>query len=292
MISFISASHAIYLLIFMRPSLFHVVVDTDDTASKVLEVMLKEKTGRVTFMPLNRLKPKPVTFPQAPDAIPLIDKLKFDELHRKAFQQVFGKTCVCKDLTVAAAYVRSHNLNTITLDGDKVDRKGALTGGYHDVRRSRIEGVRAVKSWGEKYEKNAGRLQEVKREISRLEQDITRVVGQMQVASAQRNAVQSSREPLLQEGAALEEERRQLEEKIQRVELDGENVELEIESLKQRLVDYERELASPMADQLTADEVKETERLGKQVDRSKQTLLDLVHRRNDVSPSSVFLNHL
>jgi structural maintenance of chromosome 3 (chondroitin sulfate proteoglycan 6) len=34
-------------------SLFHVVVDTDETASKVLDAMLKEKTGRVMFMPLN-----------------------------------------------------------------------------------------------------------------------------------------------------------------------------------------------------------------------------------------------
>jgi structural maintenance of chromosome 3 (chondroitin sulfate proteoglycan 6) len=250
--------------------------------------MLKEKTGRVTFMPLNRLKPKPAAFPQAPDAIPLIDKLKFDELYQKAFQQVFGKTCVCKDLTVAAAYVRSHNLNTITLDGDKVDRKGALTGGYHDVRRSRIEGIRAVKSWGEKYEKNASRLQEVKAEIAKLEQDITRVVGQIQVASAQRNAAQASREPLLQEGAVLEEEKQNLKEKIQKAEMDGENVELEMESLKQRLIDYERELASPMADQLTADEVKETDNLGKQVDRSKKALLELVRKKNQVClPSSL-----
>ena len=52
-------------------SLFHVVVDTDDTASKVLDVMLKEKTGRVTFMPLNRLKPKNPPSPNSPDAEPL-----------------------------------------------------------------------------------------------------------------------------------------------------------------------------------------------------------------------------
>ncbi|KAF8802101.1 hypothetical protein BYT27DRAFT_6769534 [Phlegmacium glaucopus] len=39
-------------------SLFHVIVDTDETASKVLDVMPKERTSRVTFMPLNRLKQK------------------------------------------------------------------------------------------------------------------------------------------------------------------------------------------------------------------------------------------
>lgn len=259
------------------------MVDTDETASRVLDVMIKEKTGRVTFMPLNRLKPKPVAYPQAPDAIPLIEKLRFDEIHRKAFQQVFGKTCVCKDLTVAAAYVRSHNLNTITLDGDKVDRKGALTGGYHDVRRSRIEGVRAVTSWMDKYERDNQRLQEAKVEISKLEQEITGIVGKMQVLNNQRSTAQASREPLLQEAAKLEEERQQLKERISKVHMDGNELDLEIASLAQRLKDYEKELASPMADQLSPAEVKETEALGKQVDHSKQAMVELVRRRNEVS---------
>ncbi|KAG6827739.1 hypothetical protein H0H93_015376, partial [Arthromyces matolae] len=73
-------------------SLFHVVVDTDETASKVLDIMMKEKTGRVTFMPLNRLKPKNPPTPNAQDAEPLINKLQYDPKFEKAFQQVFGKT--------------------------------------------------------------------------------------------------------------------------------------------------------------------------------------------------------
>ena len=35
-------------------SLFHVVVEDDETVSRLLEVMNREKSGRVTFMPLNR----------------------------------------------------------------------------------------------------------------------------------------------------------------------------------------------------------------------------------------------
>lgn len=252
--------------------------------------MLKEKTGRVTFMPLNRLKPKPVHYPQAPDAIPLIDKIKFDKVHQKAFQQVFGKTCVCKDLTVAAAYVRSHNLNTITLDGDKVDRKGAMTGGYHDVRRSRIEGIRAVKLWGEKYERNQQKLLEVKAEISKLEQAITVLFGQVQVLTAQRNAAQASREPLLHEAEGLEQEKQPLSERISKAERDADNMELEIEALRVQLVDHERELSSPMAQNLTSDEIQETERLGKEVDKSKQMLSKLVRQRTEVSSSKIFIS--
>jgi len=35
--------------------LFHVVVDTDATAARILEAMRRTRSGRVTFMPLNRL---------------------------------------------------------------------------------------------------------------------------------------------------------------------------------------------------------------------------------------------
>lgn len=53
-------------------SLFHVVVDTEETASKILEVLTRERAGRVTFMPLNRLRTQPVQYPTGTDAaIPL-----------------------------------------------------------------------------------------------------------------------------------------------------------------------------------------------------------------------------
>jgi structural maintenance of chromosome 3 (chondroitin sulfate proteoglycan 6) len=93
------------------------VVETDGIASRILDQLNKEKGGRVTFMPLNRLHPKPVDYPSTDDVIPMIDKLKFDPKHKKAFQQIFGKAVICPQLEVAAVYARTHNLNAVTLDG-------------------------------------------------------------------------------------------------------------------------------------------------------------------------------
>ena len=48
------------------------MVDNDETASAILEVMVREQSGRVTFMPLNRLKSKTVNYPeQADEAVPM-----------------------------------------------------------------------------------------------------------------------------------------------------------------------------------------------------------------------------
>lgn len=36
-------------------SIFNVIVDTDDTAAKLMDLLERKKLGRVTFMPLNTL---------------------------------------------------------------------------------------------------------------------------------------------------------------------------------------------------------------------------------------------
>lgn len=258
-------------------------MDTDETASRVLDIMLKEKTGRVTFMPLNRLKPKPVAYPNAPDAIPLIEKLQFNPMHEKAFKQVFGKTCVCPDLFIAAAYVRSHNLNTITLDGDKVDRKGSLTGGYHDVRRSRLDAIRGVQTWREKYDTDKTSLQEVKREITKIEQEITRFVGKMQVLGTQKEKVQQSREPLVEESVAIGREIDRLKDRINKGETDIGNLQAELAGVKVRIQDHETEMASPMAKGLTDEEFHAIGKLTKEVDDRQKAVLELSNKKNEVS---------
>lgn len=64
------------------------VVDTDETATKLLNAMNAEKGGRITFVPLNRVKSTPVEYPAANDAIPLIQKLQFDVAFQTVFEQV------------------------------------------------------------------------------------------------------------------------------------------------------------------------------------------------------------
>lgn len=244
--------------------------------------MLKEKTGRVTFMPLNRLKPKNPTPPNAQDAIPLIDKLQYDITHQKAIQQVFGKTCVCRDLTIAAAYVKSHGINTITLDGDKVDRKGALTGGYHDVRRSRIEAIRNVTLWRTKHDGETKRSKEVKTAILQIEQKITQVTGNISVLSGQHNQTRDARERLVEEADVRSKEMERLRERLAKLEKDADELESELSGLRTRVAGYEDELVSPLTQELTAEEEELIENLGKEMDRRRMGLVALGKAKNEV----------
>lgn len=74
-------------------SLFHIVVDDDDAAGRLLEVMIRERAGRVTFMPLNRLHPPSAEYPtiienDEPQALPMLHQLRFDNQLLPAMQQV------------------------------------------------------------------------------------------------------------------------------------------------------------------------------------------------------------
>ncbi|KAH7885116.1 RecF/RecN/SMC [Phlebopus sp. FC_14] len=263
-------------------SLFHVVVDTDETASRVLEIMLKEKTGRVTFMPLNRLKPKNPNLPANQDALPLIAKMRFDATFQKAFQQVFGKTWVCRDLTVAAAYVKSHGVNTITLDGDKVDRKGALTGGYHDVRRSRIEAIKNVALWRNKFDTDEKRSKEVKSTIHKIDQEITKVTGRIQILTIQQAQARESRENFLQDGNSLSKERERLNERALALDIELCNLETELNGTSTHIQGLREELSTPFTQALTDGEANMMDALGIEVEERRRRAVDLGKARSEL----------
>lgn len=260
-------------------------MDNDQTAQKVLDVLIREKTGRVTFMPLNRLKPKNPPLPTTDEAFPLIDKLRFEREYTPALQQVFGKTCVCKDLLIAAAYVKSHGINTITLDGDRVDRKGALSGGYHDVRRSRLDAIKAATHWRARHAEEDRKSKEVKAAILNLEQEITRASGRVQVATNTQVRERTRRDALLEEERMLAREAERLRERIAKLEADVEEAETELRSLDAKLEGYEAEKASPLARGLTDEEEAAMEALGKQVESLQKQLIELGKEKTEVSPT-------
>ena len=51
------------------------------------------------------------------------------------WQQVFGRTMVCKDMEVALKVAHRDNLDGITMEGTQVNKKGVLKGGFYDVTR-------------------------------------------------------------------------------------------------------------------------------------------------------------
>ncbi|KAH8832599.1 RecF/RecN/SMC [Flagelloscypha sp. PMI_526] len=265
-------------------SLFHVVVDTDATASQVLEIMLREKTGRVTFMPLNRLKPNVPNLPEneSEGTFPLLKKLRYDPVLEKAFQQVFGKTCVCPTLDIGAAYVKSHGVNTITLDGDKVERKGTITGGYHDFKRSRVEAINNLMIRRNKFDEIEKASKDAKDAIARLDLEITQISGKITLNSGKQAQIREDRERQMTLGSRLTNEKEVLVAKTAKLEAEGSDLEAELLQLAAKTQSYSEELGTPLVNGLSSGEETELETLSQSAEQSKLTLVQLTQTVNNL----------
>ena len=264
-------------------SLFHVVVDSDETASTILEVMNRERSGRVTFVPLNRIKPKAVNFQEKTDAILMIKKIAFEAPFKLAMQQVFARTVICPSLAVASSYVKSHDVNAITLDGDRVERKGAMTGGFHDLKRSRLDAVRDVARWEEVFASESKRLQDMQREIAELDQRITALASERQQLKNKSQRVASSRKAILDEVHSLREAEASGRARLQKLQLLQDQLERESSASTVKKIALQEEMRMPLQRGLTSAEAAQLKSLTVAADEQEKQVAEMVGSVNGLS---------
>ncbi len=108
----------------------YIVVDSQDTAQRCIEYLKENHLGRVTFVPLDKIIPKPLEnrLPQSEKIIGrAVDLIDFDPRYRPAFEFVFGRSVIVEDLLTA----RQLNVpaRRVTLEGDVVEGSNLMTGG-------------------------------------------------------------------------------------------------------------------------------------------------------------------
>ncbi|KAJ3438560.1 structural maintenance of chromosomes protein [Anaeramoeba flamelloides] len=167
-------------------ALFFVVVDSDETASKILNKMNQQKvSGRVTFVPLNKIRIQTQQLQKLneqtyEDAVPMIKILNFQSLFKKAFQHIFGKTLICKNLEVATMYSKTKNVNCVTLEGDQASKKGALTGGYINQKKSRLRCMKSIRQVREKISDTNKKAKKTNESLETVDQEISQVIGEIE----------------------------------------------------------------------------------------------------------------
>ncbi|ODV63746.1 cohesin subunit SMC3 [Ascoidea rubescens DSM 1968] len=242
-------------------SLFHVVVDNDHTASTVMEELVRSKAGRVTFMPLNRLKPKDVVYPNSNDCVPLIKKIVYDEQFSVAVKQVFSRSVVAISLERGSEIAREYKLTAITLDGDRADKRGVLTGGYRDQKRSRIDALNAQRRRKIETNESERGLNEIIKKIEKIDKRITDVNSEVNLKAARFEKLRSEREPLKIELLKLKNNERIIKENINSLRSMIENLEISDIQIQSQKSEYENEIRSTFKQALDSKEVSELNEL-------------------------------
>ncbi|KAF1961017.1 RecF/RecN/SMC protein [Byssothecium circinans] len=264
------------------PALFHVVVDNDSTAEKVITLLSKEKGGRLTCIPLSRVRPKQGNVPHTADAQPLLPKLRYAQEYAKAFGQIFGNVVVCPELSICQSLVRSHDVIALTPDGDRAQKKGGYHGGYFDPRNSKLDSHHKVADLREQVEELRTKQREIRSNIDSLRQQLTEAASDVRRAEYERSHAVDGYIPMRQElrtkQAQLQRKRAQLEE-MQRTATE---LASDVNVLGSQQSDLEAEIASDFKKALSRDDEQLLQSLAGTVRDLRKKLAALSEERSEL----------
>lgn len=213
-----------------------IVAETDGDAAYAIDYLKRSQIGRATFLPLNKLDHG--SLPPKPNRPGVVDYalnlVEFDPRFSSAFWYVFRDTLVVETLSDARELMGRYRM--VTLDGDLVEKSGAMTGGHY---RSRMkfaaeEGSRLVEfsekiSAAEKERSSRmDKLDQIEGEISRISRDVEELNKAISKKTFRLDEIQSAR-PRLEK--SISERRERL------VQMEGESL-----TYKERLDELEGEI--------------------------------------------------
>jgi len=101
------------------------VVDSIETANKIIKYLRENKIGRATFIPLNDINIS--SKERLKELKPVIELVKFEKRFEKAFMYIFSDTYLIDDISKAKSFGLGHRY--VTIEGDLVEQSGIVTGG-------------------------------------------------------------------------------------------------------------------------------------------------------------------
>ncbi|MFB6293779.1 MAG: chromosome segregation protein SMC, partial [Halonotius sp.] len=255
--------------------LANVVVDDDGVGSECIDYLKSRNAGRATFLPITEMDDRGL--PSLPDDPGVVDfarnLVEYDSEYEGVFSYVLGSTLVVEDMATAREFMGQFRM--VTLDGDLVEKSGAMTGGsgggsryafsasgggklerlaeeidqLEDKRRKHEDEIRDLE---EQIDAARDRKSDAVEKVQSIEADIERKHEAIDDAEAKIDELETRLEEIEAEREEVEEEMEAVEEEIEEIEAEREAVDAEIEEL-------EAELAESKIPELTdeADDIRE-----------------------------------
>jgi len=225
--------------------LANVVVDNDTVGQQCIEHLKQRNAGRATFLPITEMDDRGVPSPPADSGVidfayNLVD---FDDQYAGVFSYVLGDTLVVEDLETAREYMGRYRL--VTLDGELVEKSGAMTGGSTSGSRYSFS-----KTGGGKLQRLASEitgLQEeqtaVKSELRDVEERLESARERRADAEETRRSIEADLEDIAEQQNELAEEIEATDEKIDELQSEREAVDAEMNDLTGKIDALEETIA-------------------------------------------------
>jgi chromosome segregation protein len=135
----VSSKYALALEVAAGHKIKSIVVESDKVAAECITYLKKNRLGIATFLPLNKIRPKPesanIEGILKTDGVvgKAVELITYDPKFSKVFQFVFESTVVVDNLETARK-IGIGAAKMVTLDGDLAELSGSMTGGFRQQR--------------------------------------------------------------------------------------------------------------------------------------------------------------
>ncbi|XP_063943501.1 structural maintenance of chromosomes protein 3-like [Daucus carota subsp. sativus] len=263
-------------------SLFHVVVENDEISTQIIKHLNSLKGGRVTFIPLNRVKAPQVVYPQSADVIPLLKKLNFLPKFKPAFSQVFARTVICRDLDVATKVARTDGLDCITLEGDQVSKKGGMIGGFYDFRHSKMKFMNVIRQGTQSISERVHEMEGFKMKLQEIDQEINKLVSEQQKNDAKLAHDKSELENINQDISNANKQKYSSSKVLEKKRAVLAGALNQIDQLRARIAEKKDEMGTELVDHLMLEEKDSLSRLNSELTLLKERLISCRTNRIEV----------
>ncbi|MFZ9270711.1 MAG: chromosome segregation protein SMC [Prochlorococcaceae cyanobacterium] len=214
--------------------LAQVVVDDDRIAARAIELLKQKRAGRLTFLPLNKIRGGGSTSASGAAALQrggaasggagligkAVDLVRYEPVYAEVFRYVFGDTLVFDNLASARTELGRHR--AVTLDGELLEKTGAMTGGSLQQRSGQLGFGRSsdgddaaplrqrLLELGESLVACQRREAEVGQQLERVRPALLQRQQRQAALEAERAAAQRNLSPLQQRQQQLEQRLEQL----------------------------------------------------------------------------------
>ncbi|MFC4436861.1 MULTISPECIES: chromosome segregation protein SMC [Natrialbaceae] len=275
--------------------LANVVVDDDVVGQQCIEHLKSRNAGRATFLPMTDMSKR--RLPNAPTDPGIVgfayDLVDFDEQYAGIFSYVLGDTLVVEDIETARSYMGDYRM--VTLDGDLVEKSGAMTGGSRKGSRYSFTGggegqlERVAKQITDLQEERESLRDDLRDVEDRLDDardrktdaadEVRSIEGEIEKLEERREAITAEIEDLEAELEELRDERESVDERMTEISAEIEERTAVIEEIEADIDDLETELADSKIPELTA----EIEDLEAEIDDREAQIGELDGELNELS---------
>lgn len=170
----------------------NIIVSSTKDTSEMLKILEKNKMGRATFLPLDRVSGNKVKINSKEDGMVGLacDLIKFDEVFKGVFYNLLGRVIIADNFKNASRISKKHRLKVVTLKGEVFNPSGAITGGsLNNYNSSFILRKNEITDFQNKFKDLQGQIKKIESEKNHLEEKISKLNTFAESYMEKRNAV-------------------------------------------------------------------------------------------------------